>query len=190
MNIVSVVQTALDSAAATDIERTSKQQLHRERSKRFVENLASALRAQLEDPSTTSVLSKHYHRNRQRFGLNELLFDVLVCETGTTISALNYEELTYVKKGIWAVESEFARDSREAVFDFNKLVLGAAENLLFIGPKVEDQEGFLSPLSAPADCCEGEVYVVLVPHPADWGEESPLEVSGYRRSGEEWQPIS
>jgi len=71
--------------------------------------------------------------NRGEFGLNELLYDVCVCRTETCLSARQGKTLRYVTKALWQVESEFARDSYEAVKDFNKLVIGSAENKLFVG---------------------------------------------------------
>jgi hypothetical protein len=189
MHIVSLVQSALDAAVTQPITAPSKQQLHRERSKQFVESLASHLRSELDDEADVAVLSKHNDENRARFGLNELLYDILVCRTGTTQSASGGELLTYVTRGLWAIESEFARDSREALFDFNKLILSSSDNQLFIGPRVENELEFLQPLAAAAKCCSGNVYVALVPHPADWSTLSPLDVAGYAWENEEWKPV-
>jgi len=71
---------------------------------------------------------------RMDFGVNELLFDVLVCEYASTRAAKSNKDLLFVSKGLWAIESELARDSRQALRDFQKLALADCENKLFVGP--------------------------------------------------------
>jgi hypothetical protein len=124
----------------------------------------------IPDPAVR-VFHKGDAENRADFGLNELLYDVCVCQTAACPSARQGKTLRYVTKALWLVESEFARDSGEAVKDFNKLVIGSAENKLFIGPRVSAQteSAYLDALLPVAGCCGGNVYVALVPHPADWG---------------------
>ncbi len=77
-------------------------------------------------------------------------------------------ELTYVTRSLWAVESEMAHDTREALHDFNKLVLAASSNKLFVGPKVANADAYLNSLLLPARCCSGSIFVALVPHPGTW----------------------
>lgn len=73
------------------------------------------------------------------------------------------------------VESEFARNSRQALIDFNKLVLGSAHNKLFIGPQVSEVEPFVNVLKPAARACTGNVYIALIPHPAKWkGAKWPM----------------
>jgi len=187
MNIVTQVQQALENASSEQIQISDPGPLHRERSRLFVEHLATLLRNNYESEETVKVLSKHYEGNRSRFGLNELLYDVLVCETATVESPANQEDLTYVTAGLWAIESEFARDLREALFDFNKLVLSSAENCVLIGPVVSDNEGFLDGLSGAAGNCKGTVYVVIVPHPSEWADSAKLQVQGHIWEDNRWQ---
>jgi hypothetical protein len=122
-------------------------------------------------------------------GLNELLFDVAVCGTGVTPSAVAGRNLTYLTGSLWAVESEFARDSRKAVFDFNKLVLSAADQKLFVGPAVADQESFLAALGPVADCCTGSVFVALVPHPDEWDASPHVTCRVWTRAGGKWAAV-
>lgn len=171
-----LVQAAYESARAKT-NRTEQQESmtpqarNRNRSKEFVEALGEGFRERYVGRKSVAVLTKHYETpiQRRRFGMNELLYDVLVCDTAQVDSATKKEKLTYVTKGLWLVESEFARDSRQAIYDFNKLVLGRGENLLFIGPQTNDPEAFLAPLAAAAEACTTPLYVSLVPHPNDWG---------------------
>jgi hypothetical protein len=187
MNIVDQVQIALDRAIDEPMSISDAGRLHRERSRLFVEHLATLLRDHFRPDDSIAVLSKHYEENRARFGLNELLYDVLVCKTATTRSPVNQEELTYVTAGLWAIESEFARDLREALFDFNKLVLSSAENCVLISPMVSDTEAYLECLSGAAGECQGSVYVVFVPHPADWTESGKPRARGYFWQDGRWQ---
>jgi hypothetical protein len=153
-----------------------------------VEALADQFRAQYKPQATVRVLSKHFGLYREEFGLNELLFDVLVCDTSSVHSARDSVSLTFVTRALWAVESEFARDTRQAIFDFNKLVLAAADSKLFVGPLVRDETAFLAPLLAPAARCSGDVFAALVPHPSEW----PLTGSYahvYRLQGSGWQAV-
>jgi hypothetical protein len=187
MNIVAQVQRALENANSEQISITDAGPLHKERSRLFVEHLATLLRDHFHSEEGVKVLSKHFEGNRSEFGLNELLFDVLVCETATVESPVNQVELTYVTAGLWAIESEFATDLREALYDFNKLVLSSAENCLLIGPMVSNNEGFLDSLSGAAGKCKGTVYVVFVPHPSDWADISKLQVQGHVWKETRWQ---
>lgn len=185
MNIVYLVQMALDEARSRLVDASTPGQLHACRSRNFVEGLANLLRNVYCDNPDQTVFSKYDERHRFDFGLNELLFDITVCHLGETRSASGNRTLRYVSKGIWAIESELARDSRQALFDFNKLVLSAAEQKLFIGPHTADDEGFLRTLAAPAGCCSGAVHAVLIPHPDAWDAQTD-SVQGWRFEGGSW----
>jgi hypothetical protein len=108
--------------------------------------LAQALRDAHKDPDI-AVMSMNLFSDdgdsiekvRAQFGMQELLFDVVVFEKGEVV-ATGGELLCFVRKGLWIVESELARNSRQALYDFNKLVLGNATNKLFVGPQVSRSE--------------------------------------------------
>lgn len=183
------VKAALSIAAAMPDEGGTPGRVHAARSRNFVGALAGRLRSAYQKDPDVAVLSKHFNGNRERFGLNELLFDVLVCRTQTTRSANGARLLTFVTGGILAVESEFERDSRQAIFDFNKLVLCASECKLFIGPRVPDEKAFLEPLGRTAAHCGGSVFTVLAPHPSEWKAGKARDVSGYRWSKGVWTAL-
>ena len=192
MKIASAIERALSHARADrrGLEAYSDAgTLHREMSQRFVEALADEFRTEYAARADVVVLSRRCKAHRQRFGLNELLFDVNVCATGSVAAVSAKRELTYVTKSLWAVESEFARDSRKALFDFNKLVLSNAEKKLFVGPRLRDVEEneFLAVLGRVSDCCTGSVFVALVPQPAKWESASRGERRVWTRSGGEWR---
>lgn len=162
------VERALDAARNQPADDASKQRLHAARSRNFVGALAQQLLALYTNEPDVRGFTKHDERNRSDFGMNELLYDVTICRTAIVASAASDKCLHYVAAPIWHVESEFAKDSRQALFDFNKLVLGAAPLNLFVGPIVYDPQSFIGVLRAPAACCTGKVFVALIPHPSDW----------------------
>jgi hypothetical protein len=137
------------------------------------------------------VLSKDFAGNRERFGLNELMLDILACEVRDVPAAVSTRKLTVVTKGILAVESEFARNSRQAIRDFNKLVLCHAEYKVFIGPRISNERAVMTLLGEAAMYCTGCVLIALVPHPSDWSRERPMQaVVGYTWRSAKWQKIS
>ena len=166
--VLQCVGQAFDDARRHPISATTAQHLHAGRSRHFVAALGEQLGALYVGHPDVRVFTKHDDRNRTAFGMNELLYDVTVCRTATVSSAANGKRLHYVTAPVWHVESELAKDSRQALFDFNKLVLGAAALNLFVGPLVHDVQEFLNVLRVPASCCLGSVYVALIPHPSDW----------------------
>ena len=73
---------ALSQAVGTRDEGVTRGQRNRNRSRNFVEALGSQFREHYKTAGSSDivVMTKHYSENRNRFGLNELLFDVLVCK--------------------------------------------------------------------------------------------------------------
>lgn len=122
------------------------------------------------EDDTVKVFTKGDGSNREYFGLNELLYDVCVCRVAPVLSATQRRTLWYVKEPLWHIESEFARNSAEALKDFNKLVLGAAPTKVFIGPGVHDPDSFIEVLRLVAMSCSGTVHCALVPHPEAWDQ--------------------
>lgn len=168
--ISGLVIRALKCAINFDDVGETEGLVNRNRSKNFVEQLGGQFSLHYEKNENVRVLTKHNGENRPEFGLNELLFDVLVCEVSTVPSATTQKDITFVAKGLWAVESEMAKNSREAMYDFNKLVLSSSENLLFVGPLVSDNESFIAPIERAAQHCSKPAYIVLIPHPSTWGQ--------------------
>ena len=158
---------------------TSKKELHHRRSQHFVACLAKELERNYEGRAGVFVLSGGFSKHKARFGVNELLYDVLVCEAMEIPSSSGQTRLTAVTKGLVAVESELARDSRQAVIDFNKLVLSSCETKLFVGSQVHDRVSFNKTLETSASHCSGHVHLALIPHPDKWdglaAEEASVE---------------
>ncbi|HSH80688.1 MAG TPA: hypothetical protein VLA19_19345 [Herpetosiphonaceae bacterium] len=82
-----------------------------------------------------------------------------------------------------------SRDSRQALFDFNKLVVGAAASKLFIGPQGRDSHAILETLLPAAAACTGTVYVAFAPYPSDWEKSSPLHVDTWLLRNGRWDPL-
>lgn len=186
--VMTIIRSALSAAINIQETAESPKDLHRERSRNWVESLAEEFRKNNTDDSI-KVFSKHYDGNREAFLLNELLYDICVCRVGKVPSATHKKELYYVKEALWQIESEFAKDSRQAVVDFNKLVLGAAKKKLFIGPQVNDTKSFMEVLAPPAAACsESEsVFLCLIPHPAEWDRGKEAFISLWIFQNGSWQ---
>jgi hypothetical protein len=111
------------------------------------------------------VLSRPGGWNKALY-LNELMFDIHVCEMGTAKSLGGRMDIEIINKAVIQVECEFNRWTRSIYKDFSKLVAGSAKTKLFIGPydyliKSERYQN-LGPI---AHNCNSEVFLALVPHP-------------------------
>jgi len=186
MELRKIVRQAFEKAVEKDNFGKTPQEINQQRSSDFVTCLATILREEFEDHPNTFVLSKDHAKHRTEFGMNELMFDTLVCETTEVLSANGNTKLTCVSRGLLAVESEMAKDSREALYDFNKLVLSSCKSKLFIGPLVPDIPAFLTPLSAAAKHCPGKVYLALIPRPANWKDATGDMVKFWEWDGSDW----
>lgn len=184
-----MVRTAFTEAIRAEIPADGSSRRHRERSRVWVEALANEFRSHYCEAKDVRVFSKHWAENRADFLLNELLYDVSVCRVASVASAAQKKELLYIKEVLWLVESEFAKNSRQALVDFNKLVMGASGSKLFVGPQVSDNDSFIQVLLPAAAACAGDVFLALLPHPAVWnsiGEARPLL---WRFANGAWQPM-
>jgi hypothetical protein len=168
MNIQLTLKESLTKAVDEWMEKAASERAHHAMSSTWVETLASAFRTYYQNDHSVRVFSKGFQGNASEFGLNELLYDILVCRAEGILSAKQGKRLQYFSECIWQVESELARDSRDAMLDFNKLVIGGARKKLFIGPLVDDPLAYLDVLLPAAKVCSGDVYVALIPHPEVW----------------------
>ena len=169
-DVKQLLQEALQQAQSKPDTDESTQKINQNRSRYWVEALAEQFQKRYEGDSEIRVFSKTDPSNRKDFGLNELLHDVVVCRVGEVESSVHKKKLLFIKEVLWQIESEFAHDSRKALVDFNKLVLGSGENKLFIGSQVKKgkENPFLSVLQPAARYCTGDVYVCMIPHPSNW----------------------
>jgi hypothetical protein len=177
MRVADLIQTAFsDADEKASKSAHSTQELHRGRAIAWVNALAQQFVPLYPRHDGFRVFSKYDESNRADFGLNELLFDVAVCEVAQAPSVRSQHALVYVKRAVWQIESEFAKNSREAVWDFNKLVLGSAPNKLFVAPVTAKPGAFRDALLPVAGCCSGRVFLAVVPHPEDWDKGRAPEI--------------
>jgi hypothetical protein len=180
-----ILQAAFEAARSEPRHEVTPQALHAARSRAWVDALGVELRRVYADDDTVRVFTKGDRSNRRDFGLTELLYDVCVCRVAPVPSAAQGKTLWYVREPLWQVESEFAKNSFEALKDFNKLVLGAAPTKVFVGPQVHDEEAFIGVLLPAAMRCSGTVHCVLVPHPSEWDVPS-LPLVLHTLVGDRW----
>jgi len=169
-DVKQLLQEALNQAQSEPDAGETTQRINLNRSRYWVKALAEQFKKRYEGDSEIRVFSKTDPSNRKDFGLNELLYDVLVCKVGEVASFVHGKKLLFIKEVLWQVESEFAHNSRSTLADFNKLVLGSGKNKLFICSQVKKgkEKSFLSVLQPAAGYCTGDVYVGMIPHPARW----------------------
>ncbi len=167
-DVKQLLQESLTLAQAEPDKGNSAQEINRNKSQSWVKALAEQFRSRYQGDPSIHVFSQDSYSNRRDFGLNELLHDIVVCRVGEVASAKHRKTLYFIKETIWQVESELARNSRQALIDFSKLVLGSAHNKLFVGPQVSKVKPFLDVLKPAARACRGSVYISLIPHPDNW----------------------
>lgn len=177
MFIYEIVLKSLKNAMISAKERSAgKPDLHKKENKRrsteFVEYLADELRNYYQEEDHYRVLSQRYSdENHDEFGLNELLYDIFVCKIDHVNAVRKADTgLVFVKEAIWAIESEMAKNTREMLYDFNKLLVSSSRSKLFVGPLTSYNDEILELLSTTAidSLCNGKFYFTLIPHPDDW----------------------
>ncbi|MDY6835263.1 MAG: hypothetical protein SVY53_10735 [Chloroflexota bacterium] len=172
MNIYEIIKVSFSKAISMPEQQNPIRELHRERSKRWINCLGEELSKRYPVESNFRVFWRGNTLNRKEFGFNELLYDISVCEVAFTESVLHKNRLTLLRNVVWQVESEFAKDSHQSVIDFNKLVAGSGSNKLFVAPTTSMRDQFLRVLREAASFCSGNIYLALVPPPSEWPSDS------------------
>lgn len=148
---------------------------NKERSAMWVDSLACRLYEHYGD-DRYRLFWRGNNENREQFRTNEMLFDIAVCSVCTTKSLQHHaQDLEFIAQCHWQVESEFSRtNTRDIVVDMSKLVMGSAENKLFItSHRSRGESGILEQCSEIAGRCTGRVYFCFVSHPDDWADHAP-----------------
>ena len=142
------------------------------------------------------TLANAIHKENKLFKRNELLHDITVCAIDEIPSLQrtknNLVMLPVIRKVIWQVESEFNGNTREIAIDFNKLILGSAENKLFICAERKNEKILLDDiLKKLAIHCNGNVYLCLLAHPRNWNpnDNKPDTIKFWAFVGKEWQEV-
>ena len=168
IDIFDLLKNAFNIAKGMDDSGDSDREMHRIRSQNLVDELARGFQRHYEDNPMVRVFWARNNKNQSSFNLKELLYDITVCEVDETPSATGRALMSFVTKTHWIIESEFERNSRAAIVDMSKLVLGQSENVLFIGPSVGPKEGYMDMLGNVARRCIGRVYLAIIEHPSRW----------------------
>jgi hypothetical protein len=174
MDLKNILQTALVRAILKDDPKGDLGEVHRDRSWRWIHALATEFQSEYPLEGGFRVFWAGNVHNRSDFGLEEFLFDISVCEVSSVRSAQRGLDLLFIKNAVWQVESELEKDSKKAIQDFGKLVVGSAQNKLFIAPLVSKEKEFLRVLREPASHCSGSAYLAMIPHPREWKENEAL----------------
>ena len=164
-------------AETQDTAGKSRGQVNQEASGLWVDCLGKEFQKHY-DNNDQLVFWKGNERNRDEFGLNELLFDISVCQVEEVPSISKGTQLPFVSKCYWQVESELNdSDSREITKDFSKLVMGQSDNKLFVSSHQGDNQMAIKKMcSSIAHRCTGGLYLCFIDHPRNWGvnPQSPV----------------
>ena len=191
-NVAEIILKGWNHALAGNVEGDAKRDRNRNRSAKWVDKLARRF-AQEYQGKRYRVFWSAYKKNRKQFGRNEMLFDIAVCSVSTTPSRQkNAQDLEFIAQCHWQVESEFSRtNTREIVIDMSKLVMGSAENKLFIAAHRADGEpDILEQCSEIAGRCTGFVYFCFVSHPDDWKTDRECPSTLYEWVSGGWSEIA
>lgn len=171
-DIKQLLKEALRQAQLEPDAGETRQKINMHRSQSWVKALAKQFKERYKGDSEIRIFTKSDYSNRKDFGLNELLYDVLVCRVGEVESSLHKKKLYFIKEVLWQVESELAHNTRSSLIDFNKLLLGSGKNKLFVASQVkkDTETSFLKVLRPAAQHCSGDVYIGMIPHPSNWAD--------------------
>ena len=181
-NLLGVIECAWNHARREGSEADDSLnagQRNRKRSSQWVCALAEAFQSKYRDPRVHRVFWLGNDKNREQFGINELLFDVMVCSVSTVESLQRQSNLLeFIDQCHWQIESEYNRsNSRAVIMDMSKLVVGSAENKLFVAAhRVSGEPELLKLCAGIARRCSGNLYFAFVAHPEDWKRDPPEPV--------------
>ena len=166
-----------------------ERQINSERSSTWVNCLGESFKEHYQNQDQL-VFWRQNECNRPEFGLNELLFDVSVCQVKEVKSLRQGISLQFVSKCHWRVESELdISDSREITKDFSKLIVGNSDNKLFISAYGEEQrEQVLEMCSEMAGHCTGKLYIGFIDHPGKW-EDCTRPPKVFRWEDSKWKEL-
>lgn len=198
-SLQTVIQEAFSVALAEDLKtkldlnklgkRTEAQYRNNERSKKWVSALSNSLLNQTQLLSSNLVTHLGFHKgngsNKEVFGLNEFLFDIVIAEMVLINSAGNgnpksIKKLEAIKKVKWVVESEFCgHDSKKILLDLNKLILAKADNKLLVisCASVNLQRWTERVLEMLSENDDANIYLATVPHPNSWEDKCESDIN-------------
>lgn len=171
MDIARLIDSSFNEAVKALTMGTSPSSLVRARERAYTKTLIAHLQREFA-AEDVHVFAPSQRGNSAEFGTNHLLYDIAVCrvakgETGERKS----EDFLYIAEALWQIEVDFSREWQSALHAVNRLNCGAAARKLLIATCLAaSRKRFLHTLRAPARACPGNLYLALVPHPADWDD--------------------
>jgi len=99
-DVKQLLQETLTLAQAEPIKGNSVQEINRNKSQSWVTVLAEQFRNRYQGDPDIRVFSKDNYSNRRDFGLNELLYDIVVCRVGEVESAKHRKTLFFIDEDI------------------------------------------------------------------------------------------
>ena len=175
-NINDVILSAWNDALHSLVKGNDRGDTNRARSGKWIDSLARRFEHHYPGERYRLFWSSN-SGNREQFGVNEFLFDLAVCSVSETKSLqIKVRDLPFIARCHWQIESEFSRaNTRDIIVDMSKLVMGSAENKLFVASHRGDHEAaILEQCADIAASCTGRVYFCFVSHPDDWGTSPQL----------------
>lgn len=119
----------------------------------------------------------------------ELLFDLVVAQTGYVVSPVHNKNLPFLHHPVLVAENEFAVSTRDVLYDLQKLAFAGSSEKLLITAERNDPEGFLRSLSPCAKKIQGELATAFVAHPRKWLKGIAIQ-GAWRWTGETWEKIT
>ena len=171
MNVAGLIDASFNEAMKALVMGTSEAALARARERAFVKTLIARLQSAVEGEDLR-VFASSQRGNIAAFGTNQLLHDIVLCRIGQGKTAARVaEDFFFVAEALWQIEVDFSREWRPALYALNRLNCGAAaQKLLIACPPERNRERFMKGLQAPAAAGGGNLYLALIPHPADWDD--------------------
>ena len=166
---------------------TSEKALYQLRERVWVKTLARQLESQLDDESIRVFYPRNYD-HRSDFGVSQFLYDVHACQVAEMDGGANKGTIHYIQQSLWQIESYLGKERRKAVQNFNKLVVGAGENKLYVGAQSATQSNLLDTILEPAKACSGDIFLVLIPPPAEW-DDLDYEINIWQLKKNKWTEI-
>ena len=179
----------IDSAWAATLEGVRND--HRRRSEVWVSALACEFSKHYPPVAGHRVLWRSSCSADPDFRLREFLFDITVCSVSYTCSLQRIPQpLPYVSYCHWLVESEFARNTRNIIVDMSKLVVGHAENKLFVAAQrsTATERALLDRCIHIAERCRSGLFFAFVAHPDQW-RNAPTSPRLHTWSADGWRAM-
>ncbi len=186
MNIARLIDSSFDEAVKALTMGTSQSSLLRARERAYIKTLIAHLQREF-DSEDLRLFASPQRGNTADFGTNRLLYDIAICRIGAGKTAeRKSEDFLYIAEALWQIEVDFSREWRSAIHAINRLNCGAASNRLLISSMLaRGNERLLNTLRAPGAARSGALYLALVPHPADWDDDTGAP-QVWQIADEEW----